>query len=321
MKKKTKKKKQPQALWFKILLTILLILIVLLVWVASGQKPASKVSQTLASDSALNMGAEPDIAQIIEPLLDDTYVLTFEDELPDPVFKDSTEQTIVHPTENRHVLSLVIDDVGYDLHALERLIALPYTITVSILPDAPHAKEAAMMAHQHGMQVMLHMPMQTANPKYQQKMEKFYLHQDMDKQTFTTVFEQALAKVPYVEGVNNHMGSQLTSNPKAMLWLMELCKKHGLFFIDSRTSSTSIAAETAQKAGILWNTRDVFLDHAVTSDALQHAWNSMLSCVKRKDSCIMLAHPHRETLDFLEQHAQGLNLQDFVSISKALKRD
>ncbi len=322
MKKKTKKKKQQQAFWFKLLLTILLILIVFLVWVAGEQKPVSKVSQTLASDSALNTGTEPDIAQIIEPLLDDTYVLTFEDELPDPVFKSSSdEQVIIHPTENRHVLSLVIDDVGYDLHALERLIALPYTITVSILPDAPHAKEAAMMAHQHGIQVMLHMPMQTSNPKYQQKMEKFYLHQNMDKQTFTTVFEQALAKVPYVTGVNNHMGSQLTSDPKSMQWLMALCKKHGLFFIDSRTSATSVAAKVAQQSGIFWNTRDVFLDHSVAPDALQHAWDSMLSCVKRKDSCIMLAHPHKETLNFLEKHAQGLSSQAFVSISKTLKQD
>lgn len=293
----------------------------LLVWVAREQKAASNMSQILAADSTLNTNTdEPDIAQIIEPLLDDTYVLTFEDELPDPVFKE-TKQANLHPAENRHVLSLIIDDVGYDLHALERLIALPYTITVSILPDAPYAKEAAMMAHQHGMQVMLHMPMQTANPKYQQKMEKFYLHQDMDKQTFTTVFEEALAKVPYVEGINNHMGSQLTSNQKYMQWLMELCKKHNLFFIDSRTSATSVASEVAKQSGILWNTRDVFLDHSVTPDALQHAWNSMLSCVKRKDSCIMLAHPHRETLNFLERHAQGLNMQAFVRIAQALKQD
>jgi polysaccharide deacetylase 2 family uncharacterized protein YibQ len=319
LKKKTKKKKTQQAFWFKILLTILLILMILLVWVAGEQKVVPNASKTIAPDGVNN--TEPDIAQVIAPLLDDTYVLTFEDELPDPVFKSSMEQVSTHPVENRHVLSLIIDDVGYDLHALERLIALPYTITVSILPDSPHAKEAAMMAHQHGMQVMLHMPMQTANPKYQHKMEKFYLSQDMDKQTFTTVFEQALAKVPYVEGVNNHMGSQLTADPKSMQWLMELCKKHGLFFIDSRTSSTSVAAKVAQQSGISWNTRDVFLDHSITPQALQHAWNSMLSCVKRKDSCIMLAHPHKETLNFLEKHAQGLNLQAFVSISEALKQD
>ena len=315
MKKKTKQTNK--IFWFKLLLSILLILILLLVWVGREQKKDSDISQTFTNTPANNKA--DDIGQVIAPLLDDTYVLTFEDDLPSPVFKDSNEDTTIHPAENRHVLSLIIDDVGYDLRALERLIALPYTITVSILPDAPYAREAAMMAHQHGMTVMLHMPMQTANPKYQQKMEKFYLHQDMDKQTFTSVFEAALAKVPYVEGVNNHMGSQLTSDQQSMDWLMTLCKKHDLFFIDSRTSATSVGAETAQQSGIHWNTRDVFLDHSIAPNALQHAWDSMLSCVQRNDTCIMLAHPHRETLNFLENNAQGLNTQAFVTITDTLK--
>lgn len=316
MKKKTKQKKQ--TFWFKLLLSILLILILLLVWVGSDKKAASNISQTF-TNTPVNNNTD-DIGQVISPLLDDTYVLTFEDELPNPTFKDSNENATIHPAENRHELSLIIDDVGYDLHALERLIALPYTITVSILPDAPYAREAAMMAHQHGLTVMLHMPMQTANPKYQQKMEKFYLHQDMDKQTFTSVFEAALAKVPYVEGVNNHMGSQLTSDQRSMDWLMALCKKHNLFFIDSRTSASSVGAETAQQSGIHWNTRDVFLDHSVEASALQHAWDSMLSCVQRNDTCIMLAHPHQETLDFLENSAQGLNAQAFVTVTDTLKK-
>ncbi|MDQ7001382.1 MAG: divergent polysaccharide deacetylase family protein [Ghiorsea sp.] len=317
MKKKTTQQKQ-KVFWFKILLAVLLIFILLMVWLSREPKAVPTVSVELPKHAGPS-NSVGNIGNIIAPLLDDgTYVLIFEDELPDPVFKEK-KHPLPHPTGNRHVLSLIIDDIGYDMHALKRLIALPYTITVSILPDAPHAKEAAMMAHQHGITVMLHMPMQTSNPKYQQKMEKFYLHEDMDKQTFTAVFEAALAKVPYAQGVNNHMGSQLTSNQQSMDWLMALCKKHHLFFIDSRTSATSIGAETAQQAAIRWNKRDVFLDHAITPSALAHAWKSMLTCVKRKDVCIMLAHPHRETLNFLENHAQGLNHQAFISVTEALK--
>ena len=132
MKKKTKQKKQ--TFWFKFLLSILLILILLLVWVGSEKKAASNILQTF-TNTPTNNNAD-DIGQVIAPLLDDSYVLTFEDELPDPIFKDTNQDATIHPAENRHVLSLIIDDVGYDLHALERLITLPYTITVSILPDA-----------------------------------------------------------------------------------------------------------------------------------------------------------------------------------------
>lgn len=317
MKKRTKKQKHTAA--FKLLLTGLLALLILLVWVGSDKSLVSKLISTTAPDA---VQPQQNIAQVIAPLLhEQTVTLTFEDELPDPISKTKKhpETSFYSPHEDRHQVALIIDDVGYSLNALRRLLALPFALTVSILPDAPYAAEAARMAHQHGIKVMLHMPMQTSNPKYQQKMEKYYLHQDMDKATFTDVFERALAKVPYVQGINNHMGSLLTSDKKTMLWLMELCAKHDLFFVDSRTSSTSVAATTAQESAIPWNKRDIFLDHSVEPEALQSAWDSMLFCVSRNDHCIVLAHPHPETLAFLEQHAQGLNMQSFVAITDLLK--
>jgi len=261
--------------------------------------------------------SEPSIGQIIQPLIlsQQTETLIFEDVLPDPI---SQKETPISSNQNRHQLSLIIDDVGYDIKAIRRLIELPFPFTVSILPDSPYAKQADQMAYQHGIPVMLHMPMETTNPKYQNKMENFYLHTAMSKPIFTQVFEDALAKVPHAIGINNHMGSALTSNKKSMVWLMELCKKHGLFFIDSRTSSKSVGAQEAERAGIPWNQRDIFLDHVITEDGLQHAWESALSCIKKNDYCIMLGHPHHETLDFLENQTHALGSNDFVSIENVL---
>ncbi len=320
-KKKTKKQQQKQKqLWFKASLVGLLALLMLLVWFGSG-KPRT-LTTSLSSDTKAAMPHDSGIRNVISPLLaEETFVLRFEDELPDPVYKNDTASKKSAPLihEKRHQLALIIDDVGYDLHALRRLLELPFTLTVAILPDSPHAAEAARMAHQHGLKVMLHMPMQTSNPKYQQKMEHSYLHRGMTKKEFFNAFETALEKVPYVEGVNNHMGSLLTENKRSMQWLMELCKTHNLYFIDSRTSATSVAAASAGNAGIKWNERDIFLDHSVEADALQHAWESALHCVRTNDSCIMLAHPHPETLDFLERHAQGLSAQSFVAVDQLLK--
>ncbi|MDX8383109.1 MAG: divergent polysaccharide deacetylase family protein, partial [Ghiorsea sp.] len=264
---------------------------------------------------------EDSIRQIIQPILEEgTITLTFEDELPEPTptFKATEASTSAKGRPSSKHLALLIDDVGYDLRALQRLIALPFQINVAILPGAPHAEEAARMAHQHGIKVMLHMPMQTANPKYQQKTEQFYLHNQMSKHDFRSVFEAALAKVPYVEGINNHMGSLLTSNKKYMQWLMELCKKHHLFFIDSRTAASSVAAAQAEKAGIPWNQRDVFLDHKVDPKSLQHAWHTAASCLSEKSNCIIIGHPHKETINFLEHHAQGIQTQSFVAIDSLL---
>ncbi len=318
MKKKRVPTKKTYPLAFSFGLVGIGLLLGLLIWVGSDAYITSQLDeQTITEEQA----EEVSIAEIIAPIMEqeNTYTLTFEDQLPDPTLQEEKIASTTSTHENRHLLALIIDDVGYDLKALRRVLALPYTLTVSILPDAPHAKEAAQMAYQHGVQVMLHMPMQTTNPKYQNKMEHFYLHTKMRKDEFRKVFEDALAKVPHAVGINNHMGSALTEDQQSMLWLMELCQEHDLFFIDSRTSSSSVAAKVAKASGIAWNERDIFLDHSVEATALQHAWQSAITCVEKNDHCIMLAHPHQETLDFLEHSMQGLNHQAFVPIINVLK--
>jgi len=323
LKKKGRKKKishkRKVDLWLKLALTIVLTLLVILItYVILTQQdaPATSTKPNVPQD---------DISQIIAPLLAQNnsnivFEPTFEDELPNPTrHAENKAQPITTPSQAQHKLALIIDDVGYDLKAMRRLLALPYTLTVAILPDSPYAAEAARLAHQHGLTVMLHMPMQTTNPKYQQNMEKFYLSTNMSKQAFTDTFEAALAKIPFVEGINNHMGSALTADAQSMAWLMELCDKHDLFFIDSRTSSTSVGAKYAEQANIRWNERDIFLDHSVQPKAIQHAWQSAMKCIQNSDHCIMLAHPHQETLNFLEHDAKALNPQSFVPIKSVLK--
>ncbi len=308
--------------WLKLLLAWLLVLLIALAWLASINNPALMVEKPIAIEpSEPEITSDEELSQIIAPILnDETFI--FEDVLPDPipqatVTKKKEDVAPVYKQHTNQQLALVIDDVGYDLHALKRLLALPFTLTVAILPDSPHAKAAAKMAHEHGITVMLHMPMQTTNPKYQQRMERFYLYKGMTKAKFTQVFEDALAKVPYVTGVNNHMGSLLTSDSQSMQWLMELCRKHKLFFVDSRTASTSVAAQEASQHGLAWNKRDVFLDHKTDLSSLQTAWSAALDCVKKKQQCIIIGHPHQETLNFLEQQTQSPEL--FVSVQNILK--
>ena len=314
MTKKTVKKRRKQTSNVKKALFI--IALFALVWFGFGVFQDLKLNQAPPMDE--RVAHEPNIGNLIAPMVaqEDTFTLVFEDELPDPVVASDTVAKTTR--QNKHQIALIIDDVGYDMKALKRLLALPYTITVSILPDAPYAKRAAQLAHQHGATVMLHMPMETANIKYQGRMEDFYLHSAMSKPIFTQVFEDALSKIPYVVGINNHMGSALTADKKSMQWLMELSKKHGLFFVDSRTSATSVGRKVAEASGITWNERDIFLDHSLEAEALQHAWQSALNCAQRNDHCVMLAHPHQETLAFLEHSVLPQDYHRFVNIKDTL---
>lgn len=211
----------------------------------------------------------------------------------------------IHHGDPEPGIALLIDDVGYDMKALKRLLALPFPIAISILPDAPGSAEAAMRAYESGNVVMLHLPMEPTTPKYRARMGPSFLRMDMDQSQIRQKFNEALDKVPYVSGVNNHMGSLLTTLEAPMQWVMDLCREHALFFIDSKTAHGSVAADVAEKSGVAWASRRIFLDHTVNAEDLKLAWQSAVRCAEKKGACIVIGHPHAETLDFLEHQVRS----------------
>jgi len=228
--------------------------------------------------------------------------------VPAPVFEDYShvsEATQPPGHEQAHVrgLALILDDVGWDLTELRRALALPYTMAISVMPDAPLARRSAEMAHAAGHVVMLHMPMEPDSVRLQKRMDGSFLRVGMPDARIRTLLLQALSEVPYVQGVNNHMGSLLTSKAAPMAAVMQVCREKHLFFVDSRTSAASVAATMAARAGIPWASRQVFLDDKTDEAYLQRMWDKALACEQRYGSCVVIAHPHPKTIDFLAQKA------------------
>jgi hypothetical protein len=159
------------------------------------------------------------------------------------------------------------------------------------------------MAHAAGHVVMLHMPMEPDSLLLQKRMDGSFLRVGMPDARIRTLMLQALSEVPYVQGVNNHMGSLLTSKARPMAAVMQVCREKHLFYVDSRTSAASVAATEAARAGIPWTSRQVFLDNQTDEVSLQRMWNKALACEQRYGSCVVIAHPHPKTIDFLAQQA------------------
>ena len=227
-----------------------------------------------------------------------------------PVFEDYTHvpkaaQPPGHGPARVHGLVLILDDVGWDLKEVRRALALPYTMAISVMPDAPYARQAAEMAHAADHVVMLHMPMEPDSVPLQKRMDGSFLRVGMSDAQIHTLTLQALSEVPYVQGVNNHMGSLLTSKAGPMAAVMQVCREKHLFFVDSRTSAASVAAKMAARAGVPWTRRPIFLDDKTDEAYLQRMWNRALACEQRYGACVVIAHPHAKTIDFLEQHTTG----------------
>ena len=57
-------------------------------------------------------------------------------------------------------IAIVIDDLGYDRPIAQEFIDLQAPLTLSFLPQAPHAKEMALLAREKGKETLLHLPME-----------------------------------------------------------------------------------------------------------------------------------------------------------------
>jgi len=122
---------------------------------------------------------------------------------------------------------------------------------------------------------------------------------DLSRDDFIRVLSDDLDAVPYVQGLNNHMGSLLTTLEPQMQWVMALARQRGLFFIDSRTTADSIAMEVAQQQGIPSIQRDVFLDHEQTTEFVHQQFMRTIAIARRYGSAVAIGHPYPVTVDYL----------------------
>ncbi len=280
-------------IWLGVSLTLLLLLLGLGAWLGARSRPVSMpaTAPEVAQGAYEDFHAVPDFAPAPPPVA------------PEPAApRPAPEPAAPEPVSG---IALIIDDVGYDLPALRRLLALDAPMAISVLPDAPHARRAAEMAHRAGRVVMLHLPMEPENPKYRARMNGGFLKAGMDRAQTRALIERALARVPWVEGVNNHMGSLLTADAAHMDWVMAAMREHGLFFVDSRTGRDSVAAREAALQGVRWASRRIFLDHRQDEDSMRKAWAAAERCAAGGRACVVIAHPHPATVAFLERVLRG----------------
>lgn len=221
----------------------------------------------------------------------------------------------------RYYIGLIIDDMGYRYQSGKRAINLPANVTYSFLPYSPHARKLANLANSKHKEIMLHIPMEAKNGK---ALGPGGLTTEMPKAVFDLELAHSLSAIPYIKGVNNHMGSLLTQQNEQMGWLMEKLAEREIYFVDSRTSVKSLALKAARQIGIRSETRDIFVDHDLTEKAMQRQLDQVIRVAKRNGSAVVIAHPFPETMKILEKwlpiaKAQGLEfvyMSDLLNIRK-----
>lgn len=198
----------------------------------------------------------------------------------------ATENT----TNSSPKAAIIIDDFGGDVKGVENFFQSKIPITVAIMPFMPQSKEQAIRAHEQGLEVMLHLPLE---PKKGKKswLGSNPITSDLSNEEVKKRVRAAIEDIPYVKGINNHMGSKIVEDEEKVRAILEVAKEYDLYVIDSGTSGKSFIPKIAEEMNIPWGIRDVFLDDTMSSS--QHVYKQMkklAKVTKKKGTAIGIGH-------------------------------
>lgn len=219
-------------------------------------------------------------------------------------------------------LSVIIDDMGLSAYTARFIAIKDYPLTLSFLPYAGDLDAKVSKAQAAGHEVMLHMPMEAVG---RQDREAYMVTADESHEESLQKIDAALARIKDVRGLNNHMGSRVTSDADKMAIIMDEVKKRGLFFVDSKTIASSVVERVAAEKGVPFIARDIFLDDA--NDARRPIFRLYQAARRAKDKgyAVAIGHPVHATYQDLKgffktmRHDKSLRHLRFVTISEAMR--
>lgn len=200
----------------------------------------------------------------------------------------------------RGQVALIMDDMGNSLETLDEIIALGRPLTISVLPYSAHAAETARIAHEKGLEVLLHLPLESVNNHEAMAGTEGLIMAMMTEPAIVASFEASYDRVPFATGTNNHMGSRFTAERDLMRAILRPIKEKGLFFVDSRTTAKTVALDEARRMGIPATERDVFLDADEDRGRIRGRLIELLQKARKKGRAVGICHPFPETLAVLK---------------------
>jgi hypothetical protein len=192
-------------------------------------------------------------------------------------------------------IAIILDDWGNNYYALKYLYEIDRPITLAVIPDLPHSRRIAEEAHARRFGIMLHMPMEPESVS--QPLEPQTIRTSTSDWLIRKYLQEALADIPHAEGVNNHMGSKATSDLRVMREVLGYLKQRGLFFVDSNTSSKTVAPRVARELGIRFAKRHVFLDNELNTLAIKRQLVEAKERALKYGEVVVIGHDKKTTLE------------------------
>jgi polysaccharide deacetylase 2 family uncharacterized protein YibQ len=202
-------------------------------------------------------------------------------------------------------LAILLDDGGQKFDLVPAAAALPTEVGFAILPFLPKSSETAVALHDAGHEIWLHLPMEPEHYPADNPGPGAIL-MTMTPQEMRTAVHVALNNIPHAVGVNNHMGSKATADLRTMTWIMQELKARGMAFIDSRTTTATVAEDAARAQGVPTNRRHVFLDNERRPEAIRTQLEEAVNRCRIEGEIIAIGHMDAVTIEVLSKELPTL---------------
>lgn len=222
------------------------------------------------------------------------------------------------PAAVKGKLAVVIDDAGRDLESQHVYESLGIPLTLAVMPNQVHTRDAALSWHAHGLPVILHQPMESVSGI---GMESKVILTSMGDEEIRSLLKSSLSQVPEAVGINNHQGSKATTDRRAMDVVMNELHHRRLFFFDSRTNSTTAADAAAASYGVPYVRNDLFVDNEADVAAISAMIREAAKRAQKYGTYVIIGHCRPKTAEAFRQMVPQLEKEgiQFVYVSSLAK--
>ena len=197
-------------------------------------------------------------------------------------------------------VAIIIDDLGYDNDLAKNYLELDAAFTFSVLPFSPFQKSIATAAHNKGIEIMLHLPMEPDEyPEISPGPGALLTSMSPDR--LISQLNKDLDDIPFIKGVNNHMGSKMTGIDTQLYQLFSVLKKRDLYFVDSRTTAKTLCKPSARLLKVPFAERDIFLDHIQDPEYIRDQINKLVELAGKHGEAVAIIHPYPETYRVVQE--------------------
>ena len=215
-------------------------------------------------------------------------------------------------------LAVVIDDAGRDLASQSIYENMGIPLTLAVMPNQVHTREAAASWAAHGLPVIIHQPMESVSGI---GMEQQVILTSMSDEAMRQMLKSSFSQVPEAVGMNNHQGSKATTDRHTMDVVMNELHHRNMFFFDSHTNSTTEADKAAAAYGVRYAKNDLFVDNSANEADICQMIQEGANRAKKNGVYIIIGHCRPHTAAAFQTMIPKLKAQgiEFIFVSSLLR--